>query len=58
LPVCEEGQKGDELRRAVCGSEDVVVDDSQKLEGTGDAKQRPLELTVCDVSDEQNATHF
>ena len=42
----------------MCGLENVVVDDGQKLEGTGDVKQRPLELTVCDVSDEQSMMHI
>ena len=36
------------------GSEDVVVGDGEKLEGTSDVKQWPLELTVCEVSDEQS----
>ena len=45
-----------ELRRVVWRSEDVVVGDGEKLEGTSDAKQWPLELTVCDVGDEQNTT--
>jgi len=31
--------------------------DGQKLEGTGDVKQRALELTVCDASDERSAMH-
>jgi len=37
--------------------EDVIVDDGQKLEGTSDVKQWPLEVTVCDVSSEYSATH-
>ena len=36
----------------------MVVGDGQKLEGTSDVKQWPLELTVCEVSDEQNAAHI
>jgi len=32
--------------------EDVIVDDGQKLEDTSDVKQWPLEVTVCDVSNE------
>lgn len=27
----------------------MIVGDSQKLEGTSDIKQRPLDLTVCEV---------
>jgi len=34
-----------------------VVGDGPRLEGTSDAKQWPLELTVCDVGNEQSATH-
>jgi len=32
-----------EFRRALRGPEDVVMGDGQKLKGTGDVKQRPLE---------------
>ena len=33
------------------------MSDGQKLEGTGDVKQWPLELMVYEVSDEQNVVH-
>jgi len=45
------------LRLAVRGSEGVVVGGIQKPEGTSDVKQWPPESAVCDVGDEQSATH-
>ena len=33
-----------------------MVGDGEKLEGASDVKQWPLELTGCDVGDEQSTT--
>ena len=45
------------LRLAVRGSEGVAVGGVRKPEDTGDVKQRPPGSAVCDVGDEQSATH-
>ena len=45
------------LRLAVRGSVGVAVGGVHKPKDTGDVKQRLPESAVCDVGDEQSATH-